>query len=135
MTSGEIVLLRLAEADMSPGKLRPVLVLSNLPGPFGDVLVCGISSQLHQAIPTWDERITPADSDFATCGLKVASVIRMSWLAAVSPRAAVGTLGSIAPERLRRMRVRLAAHLASVLPSDAGTLGSPGPEGPNPQRD
>ena len=51
MRAGEIVLLRLPQPDLSPGKLRPVLVLSELPGPFGDVLVCGISSQLYQEIP------------------------------------------------------------------------------------
>jgi mRNA interferase MazF len=50
---GEIVLLRLPQPDLSPGKLRPALVLSELPGLFGDVLVCGISSQLHQEIPNW----------------------------------------------------------------------------------
>jgi len=114
MRAGEIVLLRLPQPDLSPGKLRPVLVLSELPGPFGDVLVCGISSQLYQEIPQWDERLTPADADFVSSGLKVASVIRLSWLAAVNPSASAGTLGSIAPERLTRLRQRLTAHL--VLP-------------------
>jgi mRNA interferase MazF len=86
---GEIVLLRLPQPDLSLGKLRPALVLSELPGLFGDVLVCGISSQLHQEIPNWDERLAPADADFGTCGLKVASVIRLSWLAAVNPSASI----------------------------------------------
>lgn len=111
MKPGEVVLLRLPPPDLSPAKLRPVLVLSELPGRFGDVLVCGISSQLRQEIPQWDERLTPADTDFAACGLKVASVIRLNWLAAVNPSAHVGTLGYIAPERLARLRQRLAAHL------------------------
>jgi mRNA interferase MazF len=114
MTPGEIVLLRLPQPDLLPGKLRPVLVLSELPGPFGDVLVCGISSQLHQEVPQWDEQLTP-DPDFTTSGLKVASVIRLNWLAAVSPSAGVGTLGTIGPERLSRLRQRLSDQLA--LPS------------------
>jgi len=115
MTPGEIVLLRLPQPDLLPAKLRPVLVLSELPGPFGDVLVCGISSQLRQEVPQWDEQLTPADSDFTTSGLKVASVIRLSWLAAVSPSVSAGTLGTIAPERLSRLRQRLSDQLA--LPS------------------
>ena len=115
MTPGEIVLLRLPQPDLLPGKLRPVLVLSELPGPFGDVLVCGISSRLHQAVPQWDEQLTPADPDFTTSGLKVASVIRLNWLAAVSPSVRVGTLGTLAPERLSRLRQRLSDQLA--LPS------------------
>jgi mRNA interferase MazF len=112
MRPGEIVLLRLPQADLSSGKLRPVLVLSDLPGPFGDYLVCGISSQLHQEMPDWDERLTASDDDFAASGLKVPSVIRLNWLAAVNPSASVGTLGSIASERLARLRRRLAAHLS-----------------------
>jgi PemK-like, MazF-like toxin of type II toxin-antitoxin system len=77
MKQGEIVLLRLPQPNLSPGKLRPALVLSELSGLFGDVLVCGILSQLHQEIPNWDERLTPAGADFGTCGLKVVSVIRI----------------------------------------------------------
>ena len=111
MRPGDIVLLRLPQPDLLPGKLRPVLVLAELPDPFGDYLVCGISSQLHQEVPQWDERLTPTDADFPTSGLKVASVIRLNWLAAVNPSASVGTLGAIAPERLARLRQRLATHL------------------------
>lgn len=113
MRPGEIVLLRLPQPDLSPGKLRPALVLVELPGPFGDCLVCGISSQLHQEMRDWDERLTHADADFATSGLKVSSVIRLNWLAAVNPTTTVGTLGSVAPDRLARLRQRLAAHLSS----------------------
>ena len=112
MRAGEIVLLRLPQANLASGKLRPVLVRSDLPGPFGDYLVSGISSQLHQEIPGWDERLTTSDDDFAAKGLKVPSVIRLNWLAAVNPSASVGTLGSIASERLARLRRRLAAHLS-----------------------
>ena len=112
MRPGEIVLLRLPQANLASGKLRPVLVLSDLPGPFGDYMVCGISSQLHQEMPDWDERLTASDDDFAASGLKVPSVIRLNWLAAINPSASVGTLGSIASERLARLRRRLAAHLS-----------------------
>jgi mRNA interferase MazF len=56
MRPGDIILLRLPQPDLLPGKLRPVLVLAELPGPFGDYLVCDISSQLHQETPQWDER-------------------------------------------------------------------------------
>ncbi|MBI4526370.1 MAG: type II toxin-antitoxin system PemK/MazF family toxin [Deltaproteobacteria bacterium] len=113
MRLGEIVLLRLPQPDLSPGKLRPVLVLAELPGPFEDCLVCGISSQLHHEMRDWDERLTHDDADFATSGLKVPSVIRLNWLAAVNPSASAGTLGSVAADRLACLRQRLAAHLSS----------------------
>ena len=67
MRPGEIVLLRLPQPDLSPGKL-PVLVLAELPGPFEDCLVCGISSQPRQEMPNWDELLTPADADCVTSG-------------------------------------------------------------------
>jgi len=102
------------QPDLSPGKLRPVLVLAELPSPFEDCLVCGISSQLRHEMPDWDERLTPADADFATSGLKVPSVIRLNWLAAINSRTSVGTLGSVASDRRARLRQRLAAHLSSL---------------------
>jgi mRNA interferase MazF len=111
MIPGEIVLLRLPQPDLLPGKLRLVLVLSALPGPFGDVLVCGVSSQWRQEIPQWDERLSLDEPDFATSGLKVASVIRLNWLAAVNPNVSAGTLGFIGEDRLLRLRQRLAAQL------------------------
>jgi mRNA interferase MazF len=112
MKPGEIILLRLPQPDLAPGKLRPVLVLAELPGPFEDCLVCGISSQLRQEIPNWDERLTPADPDFATSGLKVPWVVRLNWLATINPHTSIGTLGSVAAERLARLRQHLAAHLS-----------------------
>jgi len=63
-------------------------------------------------MPDWDERLTASDDDFAASGLKVPSVIRLNWLAAINPSASVGTLGSIASERLARLRRRRAAHLS-----------------------
>ena len=98
MRPGEIVLLRLPQANLASGKLRPVLVLSDLPGPFGDYLVCGISSQLHHEMPDWDERLTASDDDFAASGLKVPSVIRLNWLAAINPSASVGTPSAQSPQ-------------------------------------
>jgi len=120
MRPGEVVLLRMPQSDLSRGKLRPVLVLSELPGPFGDLLVCGISSKLHQEIPRWDERLTSADPDFVASGLKVASVIRLNWLAAVSPSASVEAIGSITPERLTRLRQKLSAYLTQPINQPGG---------------
>jgi mRNA interferase MazF len=114
MRPGEVALLRMPQPDLSPGKLRPVLVLSEMPGPFADLLVCGISSQIQHEIPGWDERLTLGDEDFITSGLKVESLIRLNWLAVVSRSSSVGTLGSIGRARLNRLAQRLAAHVAPV---------------------
>lgn len=53
MNEGDVVLTRLEQADgvskVRPGGAPPALVLRLMP-PFGDRLVCGISTQLHQAL-------------------------------------------------------------------------------------
>ena len=49
MNEGDIALAPLPQAD-GQIKTRPVVLLRRLP-PFGDFLVCGVSSQLHQGEP------------------------------------------------------------------------------------
>ena len=62
MKEGEVILTPLPQAD-GVVKNRPALFLREMP-PFGDVLVCGISTQLHQQTPDFDELIMRSDSDF-----------------------------------------------------------------------
>jgi mRNA interferase MazF len=50
-------------------------LLRRLPA-FGDFLVCGLNTQLHQRVAGFDENIAPADNEFAASGLKAASLIR-----------------------------------------------------------
>jgi mRNA interferase MazF len=67
-----------------------------------------ISSQVHQRIDGFDELIEEGDEDFARSGLKVTSVIRMGRLAVVEGEMLEGSIGMISPERMRRIRKRLA---------------------------
>jgi len=83
MREGEVILTPLPQAD-GVVKNRPALFLREMP-PFGDVLVCGISTQLHQQTPDFDELITRSDSDFVISGLVADSAIRLGYLA-VLPR-------------------------------------------------
>jgi len=43
---GSIVLFRFPQTDQTQGKLRPALVLRKLPGPYGDWLICMVSTLL-----------------------------------------------------------------------------------------
>ncbi|MEE8302941.1 MAG: hypothetical protein V3S24_10945 [Candidatus Tectomicrobia bacterium] len=77
--SGTLVYRALSPQTMQQphwGKLSPVLVLLEIPGPWGDFLVCGISLLRRHEILQWDERLTSGDTVFTTSGLKVASLIR-----------------------------------------------------------
>ncbi|MEW6618246.1 MAG: type II toxin-antitoxin system PemK/MazF family toxin [bacterium] len=108
---GQIVLFRFPQTDLVGGKLRPALLLSRLPGEYDNWLICMISSQTRHYIPDFDEFVREEDSDFATSGLKVFSVIRIGRLAVVESEVFLGTIGEIAPERLERIKKHLADWL------------------------
>ena len=101
---GQIVLFRFPRADLSEGKLRPALLLSEVPGPYEDWLICMIFSQVHQRIDGFDELIEEGDEDFARSGLKVTRVIRIGRLAVVEGGMLEGRMGTIKPERMTRIR-------------------------------
>lgn len=63
---------------------------------------------MRQYVPDFDEVIKEDDQDFTTSGLKVSSVIRIGRLAVVESNVLLGSTGHIEPERLRRIKARLA---------------------------
>jgi|ERR1019366_6704753 mRNA interferase MazF len=91
---GKIVLVVFPQDAM--GKLRPAFVLREFPK-YGDVLVCGISTQINQYIPGLDLLINPNHPDFALSGLKAASICRLSMLAMVATQNIRGTVGALRP--------------------------------------
>jgi len=105
---GQIVLFRFPRTDLLEGKLRPALLLSEVPGPYEDWLICMISSQVHQRIEGFDELIEEDGEDFARSGLKTSSVVRIGRLAVVGGRMLEGRIGTISPERTQRIRRKLA---------------------------
>jgi mRNA interferase MazF len=111
MKPGDIVLIRFPQTDLKAGKLRPALVLAIAPGHHADLLLAMISSRIYQAVPDFDEIIAPSDSDYATTGLKVHSVVRLGRIASVASSVINARLGNISPQRLRQIRNRLADWL------------------------
>ncbi len=111
MTEGDVVLTPLPQAD-GEAKPRPAILLRQVP-PFGDWLVCGVSTQLHHEVVGFDDLIEPSQADFAGSGLKAPSLIRLGFLAVLPSKALVGVIGSISPERHGRILQRLAAFLQS----------------------
>ncbi len=67
MREGDVILTPLPQAD-GRLKTRPALLLRNLP-PFGDFLVCGITTQIKQAVTGFDDVIGPGAPDCRTAGL------------------------------------------------------------------
>jgi mRNA-degrading endonuclease toxin of MazEF toxin-antitoxin module len=114
MTPGDVVLIRLPATGSGAPELRPALVLARLPGPYQNVLLSGISTQVQFLVPDWDELVQSADSDFAHSGLHRPSAVRLSYLYAADPSELAGTIGSVAAARLARLRGRLASHLQNA---------------------
>lgn len=112
--AGQIVLFRFPQTDLAQGKLRPALFLGRLPGPYGDWLICMISSQLRHYIQGFDEIVQEDAPDFATSGLKEPSVIRVGRLAVVEEGMLLGATGEISAGRLQRVKIRLADWLTQA---------------------
>ena len=114
MKEASVVLVSLAQAD-GQTKVRPALVLRTMP-PFNDLLVCGISSQLHHESKGFDEVIKKTDADFSTSGLRSSSLIRLGFLAVVPTQSVAGSIGAIDSNRHQMLLKRLATYLVQNVP-------------------
>ena len=101
---GDVVLIPFPYAELGTAKARPAVVISG--GTFmaaeGRVIVAGITSNLaaHQnptayVLPNWAE-----------AGLQKPSVVT-SWVATLSPRLVLLTVGKLTPEDLQEVERRL----------------------------
>ena len=109
MKEGDVVLTPFPQANRQT-KNRPAVVLRELP-PFGDLLVCGISTQLHQSVQGLDEVISPTDPDFLATRLRKASLIRLGYLVTLPRTEFVGSIGEVSAERHARLLNRLGEFL------------------------
>ena len=109
MKEGDVVLTPLPQVD-GQIKNRPAIILREMP-PYGDFLVCGVSTQLHQQVAGFDDPVRPGDADFVTSGLKAPSLIRLGFLAVLPPSSLLGVIGSIEKPRHMRLLERLSNHL------------------------
>ncbi|PSB24751.1 type II toxin-antitoxin system PemK/MazF family toxin [Stenomitos frigidus] len=109
MQEAEVVLTPVSQPD-GVIKNRPAIILREMP-PYKDLLVCGISTQLHQQVPDFDEIISPSDPDFIASGLKAESLIRLGFLAVLPRRNIIGSIGSISSERHQRLLKILSDYL------------------------
>jgi mRNA interferase MazF len=109
MKECDIVLTPIPQADGTI-KNRPAIVLREMPR-YRDLLVCGVSTQLHQRVDGFDEIISPTDPDFATSGLLSESLIRLGFLAVLPRRSIAGSIGAISSELHKRLLKRLSDYL------------------------
>ena len=107
----DVVLTPIPQADGTT-KNRPAILLRELP-PYRDFLVCGVSTQLNQQVPGFDDIISPSDSDFAASGLRSQSLIRLGFLAVLPRNQIIGSIGAISSERHQRLLKTLSDYLVN----------------------
>ena len=113
MKESDVILAPLFQADEEL-KYRPAIVLREMPIPYRDLLVCGVSTKLNQHIQGFDDIISSTDPDFTLSGLHSESLIRLSFLGVIPRQLVRGTLGSISKERHKRLLERLIDYLTIV---------------------
>ena len=111
MKEGDVILTPVPQAD-GELKERPAICLREMPL-YRDLLVCGVSTQLHQYVKDFDEIISPADADFKSSGLRSKSLIRLSFLAVLPRHRVLGSIGSISAERHKRLLRKLSDYLTN----------------------
>ncbi len=111
MNEGDVALAPLPQAD-GQIKNRPVVLLKRLP-PFGDFLVCGVSTQIQHCVKDFDETIPANGKEFSATGLKTASLIRLGFLAVLPESALLGKIGSLSSGRHQRLLANLRRQLGS----------------------
>lgn len=109
MKPGDVILTPVPQAD-GRIKIRPALILCKMP-PYNDLLICGISTQLHHYVNNFDEIISPGHKDFISSGLLEKSLIRLGFLALLPISRIMGTIGSISPDRHNRLLKTLSDYL------------------------
>ncbi|HCX89826.1 MAG: transcriptional regulator [Deltaproteobacteria bacterium CG12_big_fil_rev_8_21_14_0_65_43_10] len=111
MKEGNVILTPIPQAD---GKLkeRPAIFLREMP-PYRDLLVCGVSTQLHQYVKDFDEFISPADADFKSSCIRTKSLIRLGFLAVLPRHRVLGSIGFISAERHKRLLRKLSDYLTN----------------------
>jgi mRNA interferase MazF len=109
MKERDVILVPVPQSD-GEAKRRPAILLRTMP-PFGDFLVCGISTQLRQRVVGFDEVIGKSGPDFSMSGLRQDSLIRLGFLAVFAADQVFGSIGEISAQRHQGLLKKLADHL------------------------
>ncbi len=126
-TRRDVVLARFPFTNQASAKLRPVLILAEIPGAYRDYIVLFISSQLGQATPNFDVILDPAHPAFVSSGLRTASVFRVGKVASLSDALLAGTLGRLDQSVFLEIVRRLARLLETDQPPNRAKDGAKSP--------
>lgn len=101
LTRGDLVLVRFPFTDLSGEKRRPSLVVGD--PRRRDVVVAFVTSQIAAPVDATEYVLERADREFATTGLKTASLVRLHRLATVDRSLITVRIGRIGPRTAAAM--------------------------------
>jgi mRNA interferase MazF len=93
MKRGDVVTMAFPQADKQI-KLRPAVLMKEVP-PFGDWIVCPVSTKLHREVPGLDVVVRTGHPEFASMGLKRDSIIRVAKIQSAPKEEIQGLIGSM----------------------------------------
>jgi len=97
MTKGKVVLVPFPFDDLSTVKLRPAVCLTEPIGPHRHVILAFISSRIPTDLLETDLVLDSSQTDFATTGLRVSSILRLHRLMTVTTTLIRRELGELSP--------------------------------------
>lgn len=109
MKDGDISIHKVVQPDGS-FKTRPVLLLKQM-RPFGDWIVCAISTQLKQEVKDFDFIMEDKNASFKLTGLKSSSLVRLGFINTIDKKSIPGTIGQIPENIIKSLQQRLANQL------------------------
>jgi mRNA interferase MazF len=107
---GKIILVKFPQDKEA--KTRPALVLRSFPK-YGDLLLCGISSQMYEYMENFDILINESHLDFVKSGLKHAGICRLNFLTMVSETEIIGAMGEVSSDTRHRLLKNLSDYLVN----------------------
>ena len=113
MQEGDVILTPILQAD-GQAKNRPAVILREMPV-YQDLLVCGITTQLHHYVDDFDGIISPTEPDFGLSALRETSLIRLGFITIVPRYRILGSIGKVSPERHNRLLKKLSDYLTANL--------------------
>ena len=109
MEAGTIVKAAFLQADRQI-KFRPAVMIKSVP-PFGDFLVCAVSTQNHLFVPGLDIKLEEGSSDFAATRLFQSSIIRSGMLATLPSNMIQGAIDKISQPLCEQLLQQLRSFL------------------------
>jgi mRNA interferase MazF len=102
LAKGDLVLVPFPFTDLSATKLRPAVVLW-VDSKGNDVTLCFVSSQNLTNLSPEEFSLDPADPEFASTGLKVASKVRVARIVTLERRLITRRIGKLGTNQIQQL--------------------------------